>query len=110
MNKVSMTRGAILICLAIAVAGCTAGESAAKRGLFGSESCKGADRVEVPSGAVYAIYVDGNGSPVGPGAFLEDLTGTKKNMMCPTPDPSTGACPTGYCPRALSGKTYCLRC
>ena len=63
----------------------------------------------MPSGALYAIYVDGSGNPVGVEA-AEDLSGKKENKMCPTPDPGTGVCPTGYCPRPMGGKTYCLRC
>ena len=88
---------------------CAGPEKVANRGLFGNASCKKEDRVNVPSGAVYAVYVDGSGNPVG-ADVAEDLSGTKENKMCPTPDPGTGACPTGYCPRPMGGKTYCLRC
>jgi hypothetical protein len=81
----------------------------ANRGVFGAAACADADRVGVDASAAYAIYIDANGQPTGDRA--EDLTGTESNRMCPMPGESgPGACPAGYCPRTISGKTYCLRC
>jgi hypothetical protein len=104
-----MTRGLTLLLLGFLISGC-----AASRGSFGDDSCASGERVAVNGSAAYAIYVDKDGNPVGTGAIrvAEDLRGTSANKMCPTPveTDDTGACPTGYCARVISGKTYCLRC
>ena len=97
----------VVLASLILVAGCNA--TTPTRGNFGSGSCAAGDRVAVGSNAAYAIYVDENGNPVGQRA--EDLKGTQQNLMCQTPSPEgPGACKAGYCPKTLSGVTYCLRC
>jgi hypothetical protein len=83
------------------------------RGTFGSGSCS--SPIDVYAGAASAIYFDIHMNPLGDRA--EDLTGTVKNKMCPTPvphpigpDPSACNPPPGYCAKTIAGKTYCLRC
>jgi hypothetical protein len=102
-----------LIVLAVGVAGfdCNGGSPPPEenRGVFGATACAEADRVAV-TGAAYAIYLDQSGAPL-PDLLGEDLTGTESLSMCPTvPESGPGACPAGYCPRTIGGKTYCLRC
>jgi hypothetical protein len=91
-----------------AAGGCTT------RGTFVTGSCS--SPIAVNPDAVSAIYFDKDGKPLGDQA--EDLMGTQKNKMCPTPtphaisssDPSACTPPPGYCARTIAGKTYCLRC
>ncbi len=124
MKNSLKARGMTLLAIGLLIAGCSQDapkEQAnvpeekpvvANRGEFSSGSCNENERVAVDSTAIYAIYVDESGNPVGPGplGFAEDLTGTSNKMMCPTPGEDPSACPTGYCQRLVSGKTYCLRC
>ena len=95
---------ALLVVTLALVSGCEA-----TRGKFTGASCDSGARVAVDSSAVYAIYVDASGKSIGD--FAEELKGTAENKMCPTPALSgPGGCKTGYCPTAVNGKTYCLRC
>lgn len=125
MKKSTMTFGLVLLVSSLLISGCSKQPVAspaiesppvskvASRGEFGIDSCKENERVPIDSSAVYALYLDENGDPVGgpfPMGAAEDLKGTGPNMMCPTPTDDTGSCPARYCPRLVSGKTYCLRC
>ena len=81
------------------------------RGNFTATSCAEAERTSLPTGAAYAIYIDGDGNPLGD--RLEDLKGTSDNKMCPTPPAQdTGDCPIGYCSYTIPGTTTksCKRC
>ena len=87
-------------------------ESAANRGKFADGSCKADARVAVDAQAAYAQYFDKDGNPLGAG-IIEDLKGTKNGLMCaiaPKSPADPTPCPVGFCPRSMSGKTYCLRC
>ena len=121
MTNSLMARGMTLLVVGLLVAGCPSKQVAepnvdpgvANRGEFSVDSCNKNERVAVDSAAAYAIYVDKDGNPLDPG-IAEDLLGTKEDKMCPTPPPppaiDPSACPNGYCPRVIGGKTYCLRC
>lgn len=103
MTKMLIARGAALLITGLLLGACE------NRGTFGTASCDSSARTDVPAAAASAVYFDNTGTPVG--ANAEDLEGTAKNRMCPTPEPDgTSACPAGYCARTLVGKTYCLRC
>lgn len=101
-----IARGLAFLLLGLFLAGCD------NRGTFGAQACASDsdERTPLDPRAAYAIYVDSNGVVL-TDVEAEDLTGTDKNQMCETPAVvGPGACPTGYCARAISGKTYCLRC
>lgn len=105
MTTTLIARVGILLVAGLLVTACD------NRGTFGPSSCASGDRVPVASNAVSAVYFDNMGQPVG--TESEDLDGTQNNKMCPTPTPDTnvpGTCPSGYCPRSIMGRTYCLRC
>jgi len=100
-----------IVLLTIAIGGCA-------RGYFGSRSCDRGERIAFSVSdtnppetgkAVAAIYVDKDGRAVA-GLPAEELLGTYRDRMCPTPDPSVAACPTGYCARAVAGGNQCTRC
>jgi hypothetical protein len=79
------------------------------RGTFGAGSCDSSTRVGVPGNAVMAVYYDSSGQIAGTNA--EELDGTTSNKMCPLPEfEGPGACPAGYCPIPIAGKTYCRKC
>lgn len=112
MNVISVARITSVLAAAAMCVACATNNSAANRGKFAEGSCKADSRVAVDANAAYALYLDKDGNLL-TAAFAEDLKGTKHGMLCPTPvfdsaDPAP--CPTGYCPRLMSGKTYCLRC
>ncbi len=119
MANTLMARGVTVLVIGLLVAGCkNQGQgqqetqaSVENRGIFSAESCSSGERIALDSNAAYALYFDRDGNQVGPDNVAEDLLGTSDIKMCPTPsaaDPS--ACAPGYCPRVISGKTYCLRC
>lgn len=101
MNITTIARGATLLVATFLLTACEG------RGTFGPEACDAGARVGVDGGAVAAVYYDKTGAPL----TAEEMEGTQNNKMCPTPDPGgPSGCPTGYCARTMSGKTYCLRC
>lgn len=112
MNMSESLRVLALLAACALIAACATQESAANRGKFGEGSCKADGRVAVDAQAAYAQYLDKDGNPLSAG-IIEDLKGAKSGMMCPVgpKDPADPApCPVGFCPRLMSGKTYCLRC
>ena len=110
LSKCSSVMTVLAVCMLCAA--CGTQESVSNRGKFGDGSCKADGRVAVDGQAAYAQYFDKDGKPL-PAGIIEDLKGTKNGMMCAIApkDPSDPApCPTGFCPRLMAGKTYCLRC
>ena len=105
MNRLVLLRClSIAVVAPVAVAGC--------RGKFGTEACDSGDRIDVPAGAVGAIYYDNQGHPLG--SVAEDMVGTEDNKMCPTEVPGAGGpgqCrKAGYCVVNIGGTDYCLKC
>jgi hypothetical protein len=83
------------------------------RGKFVGGSCEEAKRVDLPDGAVAAVYLDEDGKFLWD--HLESLKGTAENKMCATPSFPTdgpGSCPAGYCMKIIPGTTRkaCLPC
>ena len=132
MKKKILVLALPLAMVVLAVAGCSNGKESTSeqnaknsqwepqpaiepgRGAFGAESCATGERIAVNSSALYAVYVDREGSPVD--GTAEDLRGTHDNLMCPTPEAkdenpdNPQACQNGYCPRVVNGKQVCFRC
>jgi hypothetical protein len=106
MQFFTTSRFAVLLLVAaltVTISGC------GSRGTFGPKACSQPERIDVPSKAVIAIYYDSEGQPVGTYGIGEDMTGTFRNHMCETPDPSDADCPTGYCMKNIGGTNYCLK-
>jgi hypothetical protein len=85
------------------------------RGDFTPQACvddgQPGSRIDVPAGAVTAVYLDATGHAVG--MFAEDLTGTENNRMCPTPpaDAGPGGCTPKppWCKVTIAGQNYCIK-
>ena len=89
-------------------------QNAETRGNFTPEACaddgQQGSRMDVPSNAVTAVYLDGAGQAVG--IFAEDLTGTENRRMCPTPPPGgPGGCSPKppWCSVTIAGTTMCIK-
>jgi hypothetical protein len=95
-------------CLAIALVGVVA--LGGCRGKFSNEACAEEERLDVPDSAVIAFYYDNRNKLVGK---TEDMYGTEKNRMCPSPgvepdDPGTCR-KAGYCPVMINGTEVCVK-
>jgi len=119
MRKRALIRGVPLLALAaLLTSGCMHTETQpdppdqAVRGKFVSGSCEEAKRIDLPTGAVAALYLDKDGNQFWD--QIESLTGTTDNQMCKTPPvpQGPGNCATGYCLKTIPGTTRkaCLPC